>query len=287
VTIFPGVGTPFEVPVPAPLACGATSPFDDGQSVANPVPPGFTFYGFPVPAAAGIDLDTNGFADFAPGPVAKGACDLTGGLDDFGCAPAGADARPRIDVNHLDYSFAAGPPAAPFVPIITMEMRPPGPSWPDAIIYRWKNVPPFGAPAGIPGFLTSCLVLELQGGACPATCVPPGVPSRIVVVRSWFPSSAAGTWFTGGDQVGIGPGLAIHGFGGPPPAAPTCTLGAAGLAFMTTFGFPPFIGFPAGVIHMDTVGAAGVFASADVANSAIVFTPIPGPAPVPYMLSVY
>jgi hypothetical protein len=269
VTLFAGPNAA-EVPVPFPVVCGAFPPLDEGQSLGNPTPPGFTFYGFPAPF---VDLDTNGFADFVPGVGAAvvGGCDFTGEVGDLGCAVATADARPKISVNHIDYDFGVVP-AAPFLPIITMEFRPPGPFWPDAFIYRWKNAPAFGAAPGIAGLSTAALALEVQGGAC--GCIPAVVPSRIVVVRSWL---------IGVEQVGIGPGLAPAGYGGPPPAVPTCSLGAAGLAFMgTLIPFPPFVGVPGGAIHMDLAAS-----SAAVLNSAIVFTPIPGPPPVPYMLSVY
>jgi hypothetical protein len=257
---------------PAANVCGAFVSLDEGQALALPTPPGFTFYGFPAPF---VDMDTNGFVDFVPGVGAAiaGGCDFTGTSTDLGCAVASATARPRIDVNHADYDFSIVP-APPFIPLMTMEMRPPGPTWPDAVIYRWKNAPAFASAAGIPGLSTAALALELQGGAC--GCFPPVIPGRIAVVRSWLVTV---------DQVGIGTGLAIHGFGGPPPAAPTCTLGAAGLAFMTTFGPPagiPFAGVPAGAIHMDLAAS-----SAAVLNSAIVFTPLGFAPPTAYALTVH
>jgi hypothetical protein len=99
-----------------------------------------------------------------------------------------------------------------------------------------------------------------------------------VVVRSWLVTV---------DQAGIGPGpgLPVLGPFPPPPPGPTCALGAAGLAFMGTFGPPaglPFLSPPGGVIHMDLAAS-----SAAVGNSAILFTPLPGAPPIPYSLTVF
>lgn len=260
---------PFEVPVPAPVACGAGPALDDGQSLGIPTPPGFAFYGVGVPM---LDMDTNGFVDFLPGAGTGGGCDITGAVGDL-CAAAGTN-RPRVDVNHADYDFGVVP-AGPYVPAMTMEMRPPGPTWQDALILRWKNAPAFGVGAGVPGLSTACLSIELQGGAC--GCSP---PNRIVVTREWISN-----WLTVSDQCGIGPGLAAHGFGGPPPAvAPsTCPI-AVGIPFMGTFAPPfgfPYAGGPAGVIHMDPLSP--FLASNAVGNSAILFTPA-GPG---YTLTVH
>jgi hypothetical protein len=256
---------PNEVPVAPPVACGGFVPLDEGQSLGQPVPPGFAFYGVAVP---GVDVDMNGFVDFVPGAATGGACDFSGASADLACPAPGPQARARVDVNHFDINMAVVP-AAPFVPAVTMEMRPPTPGSPDAIIYRWKNAPPFGGAAGLAGLSTSAFCIELQGSAWA------GPANRIVIHRSYNVTQ---------DQVGISPGIAADGFGGPPPAAPTCSLGVAGLAFMTTFAPPgglPFIGGPFGVIHMDSTAAA--FSPA-LLNSAVVFTPNPGPG---YDLTVF
>ena len=63
---------------------------------------------------------------------------------------------------------------------MTIEMRYPGPNWPDALILRWKNAPLAAMAAlGVPptGLTTHSLVLELQGGTC-SGCIPPLVPNR-------------------------------------------------------------------------------------------------------------
>lgn len=267
---------PAEVPVPFPIACGGPPPLDDGQAVGLPTPGGFTFYGFPAPAGF-MDMDTNGFVDFLPG-AAVGGCDVAGTSGDLGCPAILATARPRIDVNHANYDFGGGPPAAPWVPGMTMEFRPAVPGlWQDAWIFRWKNAPALGAIVGVPGYLTSSMSLELQGGAC--GCAP---ANRIVVTREWLPVSII-------DQCGISPGLAAHGFGGPPPAAlpSTCGAGAAGIAFMGTFAPPfglPYFGGISGVIHTDpTTPFAAISA---LANSAAVFTPALLGAPDGYFLQV-
>ena len=54
---------------------------------------------------------------------------------------------------------------------------------------------------------------------------------------------------------------------------------------MATFAPPfgiPFLGAPGGVIHMDLAAS-----STALFNSAAVFTPLPGPPPIPYMLVAY
>jgi hypothetical protein len=259
---------PAEVPVPAPAVCGGFIALDEGQSVGIPTPPGFTFYGFPTPA---VDMDTNGFVDFVPGVGAAiaGGCDFAGAFGDLGCPVPTAQARPRIEVNHADYNFAVVP-AVPWVPAMTMEFRPPGPTWQDAVILRWKNAPAFGAAAGIAGLATASLSLELHGAAC--ACTP---PDRIVITREWLVVV---------DQAGVGPGIAAQGYGGPPPAvAPsTCALGAPGLAFMGTFAPPiglPYVGGVTGTIHMDAAAP-----SAAVLNSAIVLTPMLAGVPDGYIL---
>jgi hypothetical protein len=276
---------PFETADMSPslVACGTSFPaLDEGAVLGLPTPPGWSFYGFPQPS---VDMDVNGYLDFAAGNGGTStvapfqACDFSGAAGDLGCAPPTAGtSRPRVDVNHADLDMV-DLPAAPFVPELTMEMRPAGPNWADAIIYRWKNIPPLTFTAGSPGLNTNAFVAELHGSSC-GSCAPALVPNRIVVVRSWIPNQ---------DQVGIGPGPGIPAFAPypAPPAAPTCGV-AAGLGFMTTFGgFPPFVGAPAGVIHMDSTSTVPNVFSPAVLNSAIVFTPQLLAPPDGYTLTVY
>jgi hypothetical protein len=280
VNLIPG-SNPNEASVPAPVACqpGTYPALDEGQSLANPVPPGFTFYGYPV---ASVDLDTNGFVDFVPGtgPAVAGGCDFGGNYGDLGCvgAPAGVQARPQIAIAHSDFDFTKVL-AAPFVPSMTYELRPAGPTWPEAAIYRWNNAPIWGIPAGSAGMVTLSFTLELQGSVCPG-CVPALMPweHRIVTVRSWTTTASGGS-----PICGIGPGTAAQGFGGPPPASPTCSNGQGGVSFMTTFGgFAPLVGNPAAALHQDTANH-----SAALYNNAAVFTPNSAATPAGYTLKVY
>jgi hypothetical protein len=281
VTIIPGVN-PAEIAAPVVPCAAAIAPMASGQAVGIPAPPGFAFYGMPVGA---VDMDVDGFVDFVPGagPLVAGGCDPVGTYGDFGCAPATPTARPRVDVNHADYDFTI-PIAPPFIPAMTYETRPPGPAWPEALILRWKNAPSVGTMPGTAGLLTAALAVELEGVGCAGFCTPPFLP-RISVVRSWLPVTTP----TSMDQVGIGPGTALQGFGGPPPLGSTCGFGATGLAFMTTFAPPfglPFFGPPAGAIHMDSAAPAFT-TSLEVRNSAIVFTPMGLPFPDAYSVVVY
>lgn len=261
VSIFPGANpgeislVPGLVPSAPPLA--AT---DEGQALGVPTPPGFTFYGFPAPAC---DVDVNGFIDFLPGAATGGGADFAGTVGDFGCAVATATARPRVDVNHADLDLAVLPP--PFlVTDLTMELAPPFPPTPARTIIRWKNVMSFGAVAGTDSHRSCCV--ELWGDG------------RIVVVRQRAANNVVAALH---DQIGVGPGLAAHLYGGPPPAGPTCGA-VAGIPFAPIWGFPAFLGLPAGVIHMDALLPSVAFS-----NLAAEFVPMVGPPPIAYGLAVH
>ncbi len=241
VAILPGPNPGEATVIPGLVASSASPPTDEGQALGVPTPPGFTFYGVPVPAC---DIDTNGFIDFCPGAAACGGADFTGDSTDLGCAPAGTDARPRIDVNHSDLDFTLAPGDD-----LTVELAPPGPGWPARLIVRWKNATTFGSAAPFP--VRTSAVCELWDDG------------RIVVVRQRTTSVAV----TGNDQTGISPGILGQGFGGPPPAIPTCGV-AGGIDLSTLWGGPGFVGAPFGVIHMDSLPG-----SLATTNLAIVFSP--------------
>jgi hypothetical protein len=201
------------------------------------------------------DMDVNGFIDFLPGAATGGGCDTTGTSQDLGCATATAHARPRIDVCHADWNL--GVPTVPgLVADLSTETRAAGPGWPAATIFRWKHLAVSGT---TPTSATSSFACELLGDG------------RIVVVRSKILTV---------DLVGIGPGIAGQGYGGPPSILATCSFGAAGLSFSTTYD-SPFAGSPGGAIHMDSTPFSDL-----VHNLAIVFTPGAG-APTPYTVQVY
>jgi hypothetical protein len=257
VSILPGPN-PAEMSVlPLLLPSGAGAlPLDDGQAVGIPTPAGFAFYGVPAPL---FDVDTNGFIDFAIGAMAAGGTDLAGTVGDFGCAVATATARPRVDANHADIDFGIAPPF-PLVADLTVEMAPPLPPTPARTIVRWKNAPTFG------GGSHRSMVVELWGD------------SRIVVVRQRMSNAYTAALH---DQTGIGPGLAAHGFFGPPPAVATCGV-PAGILYDALYGFPGFFGAPGGVVHMDALVSSNL-----LQNLACVYTPMLLPAPDAYVLNVY
>jgi hypothetical protein len=202
----------------------------------------------------------NGFVDFVPGAATAGGCDFTGTFGDFGCAAPTVTARPRIDVNHGSMDFGVAP-APPLVADLTLEIAPFGPTWPGRHIYRWKNAMSFATAPGSANTRSSTLELWYD--------------SRIVVVRE----RAANTVVTAlQDQVGIGPGIAGQGYGGPPPGA--CPVGP-GVLLAPLWGTPGFTALPGDMIAMDSVAD-----SAALSNLAVVFTPGPG-VPVPYTVTVY
>ena len=265
VTVVAGLNNPYEGIV-GPVGCTAF-PMNDGQFIGPPlVGPSPSFYGFPIPF--GADMDTNGFVDFISGvgPGVAGGCDPVGTAGDFGCPPATPQARPRIDVNHMDFDFGI-PLAAPFAPQMTLEYRASGsPFWPGAMILRWKNAPPATLAAGSSFLSTANFVIEIDEAY------------RIVIVRQSTPTGTAG-------QCGIGPGVAGQGFGGPPPGGLiACSLGPAGFAFMTMYGIPGgFVNAPNAATFMNDTSY-----SSAVGNCAIVFTPLPtGPPPNAYQMNVY
>ncbi len=258
VCLFPGPSPAEATLVPALLPCGATVPTDDGQA-PMPTPPLFAFYGIPTPLC---EVDTNGYIDFLPGPGTGGGCDLAGTSGDFGCPAASVTARPRIDANHADLDLAV-PPPPPLVNDLTMEIAPAFPFWPTRHIVRWKNVMTFGAAAGTAN--QRSMTVELWDD------------SRIVVTRDRAANTVTVAMH---DQVGIGPGLAAHGYGGPPPAGPTCAA-IAGIPFAPLYGTPGFVGIPFGVIHMDLLASSVAFSSL-----AAVFAPLGAGLPI-YTLTVY
>jgi hypothetical protein len=200
-------------------------------------------------------MDVNGFVDFLPGAATGGGCDIAGTSTDLGCATASTTARPRVDACHADWNLGI-PTVSGLIADMTTEVRPAGPTWPAATIFRWKHVAVSGT---TPTLNTSSFACELLAD------------SRIVVVRSKILTV---------DQVGIGPGLASQGYGGP-PSLTTCSLGAAGFSFSTVYAGVPFVGSPGGVIHMDSQTFSDL-----VHNLAIVFTP-DGSVPTTYSLMVY
>jgi hypothetical protein len=208
------------------------------------------------------DVDTKGFIDFAPGAAAAKGCDFAGTVGDLGCAGATPQACPRVDVNHGDIDFGVLPPA-PLVADLTVEAVPAGIGIPARTIIRWKNAMSFGSAAGSTNHRS--MTIELWDD------------SRIVIVRQ---RAATTVTVALHDQIGVGPGLAGQGFGGPPPAAPTCGV-AAGTPFATAWGTPGILGAPGGVIHMDLLASSIAFS-----NLAAVFTPAPG-IPATYTLTVY
>lgn len=222
---------PNEISVAMAANCGATSALDEGYGSIMPTPPGFVFYGTGPQQAW---MHTNGFIQFAANTSsAPVACDYTGSVGDFGggCAAATPTAAPRVDVNHFDVDLTSGPPS-PLVGAFTIETGPPGVfaapgfapiTWPTRKLVRWKNVRRFGGPvigAGVTETNYASMACELWGANFPAGAPTPG-PSRIVVVRQDIHVvNNIGVH----DQIGIGPGTAAQGFGGPPPVCPVLTL---------------------------------------------------------------
>ncbi len=242
---------------------GGVSPFDEGEA-ALPTPPAFTFYGFP----AGVTfMNVNGYLSFTPA-----SCDRTGSSGDLGCAPATVNASPRIAANHFDADFALGA-TPPRIDDVTFEIAPPGPNWPQRHIYRWKNAVPRLSPSAPPAIDTdyASMVCELWAGAS----VPGGAgPSTIVVVRQdTHPVSRMDHH----DMIGIGPGVAGQGFGGPPP---NCWA----TALWSLYATPGFAGGPGHAIYQDAI-----YDSSILGNLAVVFTPqvqIPV-LPLPYRVTTY
>jgi hypothetical protein len=226
---------------------GGGGPLDDGTAFGIPTPPGFAFYGVPVTSC---NVNTNGFVDFLfAGAVVP--VDPTGSAGDLGCAPATPTARPRVDVNHHDADFSI-PTMASFISDLTVEMAAPMPPTPPRTIVRWKNVPAGTSPAGPLLTDMSTMVVELMGD------------QRIAVVRTMTQSV---TTLANHDQVGIGPGLAGQGFGGPP----ICILPAAtGLPIWTLYGTPGYLG-----MNLEAIWQDNLWFSQMLTNLAVVFTPGP------------
>jgi hypothetical protein len=247
--------------------CGG-NPVDDGVAPI-PMPPGFTFYGFPAPMA---NVLTNGYVDFLP--VVGGICDFTGSLGDLGCAPPTNTASPRIAVNHFDANFAIAVPP-PLVSDLTLEIAPPAPGLPTRHILRWKNVAPFGAPMSPPAIDTdyASMAVEFWGADFPGGQFIG--PSTMIVVRQ---ETHAVTTMAHHELVGIGPGLVNQGFGGPPPVC----IPVPG---WSVYGVRPGFMAPLGAaIYQDSV-----YDSSITDNLAIVFMPqmqIPV-LPLNYSIDVY
>jgi hypothetical protein len=255
------------LPLLAPV-CGG-NPLDDG-SVVVPTPPGFTFYGFPVPSA---NVYTNGFVDFMA-PVAAPVCDLTGSAGDLGCVPATPTATPRIAVNHFDANFAnAVTPTR--VPNLTLEIAPPTPVWPTRHIIRWKNVGLWGSPQAPPALDTdyASMMLELWGADFAGGQFI-GAGTMIVVRQEMH----AVTTLSHHDLIGIGPGLAGQGFGGPPP-------NCLSIAFSSFWGARPgMIAPPGAAIYQDTVFDSSLLSNLAVVLMPQLFIPV---LPTAYSFDVY
>lgn len=251
--------------VPGLIPLGGFPATDEGYAPI-PTPPGFTFYGFPVPAC---NVNTNGFIDFVPG-IPPGA-DFAGTPGDLGCPPATATASPRLAVNHFDIDLAI-PVTALRVTDLTVEVDPGIFGIPRTIV-RWKNVANFGSPASPPAIDTNyaSMVAELWG-PIPAPPVA-SIPGRMIVVRQ---EQHSVTTLANHDMVGIGPGPLLP-FG--PPA------GCAAAAYWGLWGFPPIITVAGAGSYQDTV-----FDSMILSNLAVVFDPFVAgivPIPLPYAIGVY
>jgi hypothetical protein len=256
VNLIPGL-----VPVPG------FPPLDEGFALGLPSPPGFLFYGFPAPV---FHASTNGFLDFRQLPFMLPA-DFSGQPGDLGCAPPTATASPRLAANHFDIDLSI-PSPAPRAPGLTMELAPLGPAWPSRTIVRWKNVVDFGLPGAPPDTNYATFVAELWG------MDGPGGLSRLVVVRQEMHSVFA---LANHDLVGIGPGVAGQGFGGPPPMCLNTPLWPlwGGLGAGTP---------PAGGIYMDTVpNPPGLLDSHLLSNLAVAFDPSFMVIPDFYTVTVY
>lgn len=238
VVLMPGAN-PFEIPlVPGLVPSGPFPALDEGQSLGVPTPPGFAFYGVPT---FGCDVDTNGFIDFCPGAGTCGGPDFASLQASAGCVAGAALSRPRINVNHYDIDLAV-PPPVPAVPGLTVEFAPADPFTPARTIVRWKNVMPWAS-------------LPLSGVNTSFTCELWG-DSRIAIVRQ----SLVG-------PVGIGPGDAGMGYGGPSGGFDSCAM-AGGLPLVGLWGGAPFFAGLSGVIEQDA-GALNIA----LHNLAVVFTP--------------
>ncbi len=243
------------------VGCGGGAALDDG-SVGIPLPPGFLFYGFPPGIAS---VSTNGYVELVP----PAACDLSGSAADLGCAPATVTASPRVAVNHFDSDFSV-PATPPRVADLTMEFAPPTPFTPSRVIVRWKNVANFGVPVGLLDQNRASMVVELWGSDGPSA-------SRIAVVRQEVHSV---TSIANHEMVGIGPGLPIHGFFGPPPL---CTA----IALPTLYGGPGYFGLPSEAIYHDNLAGPPLAGLSILSNLAVVFDPVGPFVPGSYVVNVY
>lgn len=251
--------------LPAVVAFGGPGALDDGVAPGIPTPPGFMFYGFPAPVC---NVNTNGFLDFLFAPVA--VPDVVGTAGDLGCAPVTPTASPRLAVNHFDADFTPAPPPG-LIDDLTMEFAPPGPFWPSRLLIRWKNVANFGLPAGLDSNHSS-MVAELWG------MDGPGGMNRLVAVRQEMHSVYS---LANHDLVGIGPGIAGQGFGGPAPAC-------AAIVLPGIYGIPGPIGVPGGGLYMDTAPAVpGLLNSHMLSNLAVAFDPLGFGPLLPYSVNVY
>jgi hypothetical protein len=262
---------------------GGLSPVDEGNA-SVPVPPGFLFYGVPPGSAW---MNTNGFVWFSLTLLPPGICsDFTGTVGDFGglCVAPTATAAPRVDVNHFDVDLGASGPPLPFVGDFTYESGPPGISaepgfppiaWPSRTIIRWKNVRRFGSPVlgpAAPDTDYASMVCELWGAD--AALMPGLTSNAIIVVRQ--DSHLVTTQATTGslqEQIGIGPGTAAQGFGGPPPACIALTLWSDSYA-------APFCAGIADTMYMDNLLNSHI-----LSNLAVRFRP--GPAVGSYCVRVF
>jgi hypothetical protein len=252
--------------MPGLVPIGAFPALDEGWAGPLPTPPGFMFYGLPAPVC---HVNTNGFIDFTPGPPLPIA-DFTGSAGDLGCPLPTLSASPRFAINHFVLDLAI-PAVAPRVTDLTMEFAPPGPVTPSRLIIRWKHVATFGSPFGSPIANRASFVAELWGSDSLIGW------SRLVGVRQ---ENLSITSLANHDMIGIGPGPAAAGMGGPPPV---CTS----LAMWPLYGTPGFFSLPFEAMFMDTAPIVpGLVDSAMLSNLAVAFTPIPG-AIGPYILTVH
>jgi hypothetical protein len=187
-----------------PTAC-IWAPGDEGVGSFGP-PPGFEFYGVITGTAA---ARPNGLIEF--GPAAGSGCpyDQWG---DFGCTVGATEVTPRVAVNIVDSDLNVLPVPG-YVNDVTYESAPATASTPTRVIIRYKNVSPWFS---VPG---NAILTDSWSATCElwGNDVPVGSPAAgksIVVVRQQF---KVGLYNDVYGAVGISPGLAGQGFGGPPP----------------------------------------------------------------------
>jgi hypothetical protein len=248
---------PHEIPLAFAPPTGCIWTATDEGTAPVPMPSGFRFYD--VVTTSGV-VRPNGLVEF--GPAAGTGCPYDQGSNDFGCVPSVPSVTPRVSANLVDNDLGLVPLGAN-VTAATVEYAPPGAGAPSRTIVRWKHASPWYT---VPG---SALYTDHASTACEfwGEDVPAGsqaAGSSIVVVRQEI---HVGLQLSVHGALGIGPGYAGQGFGGPPANCHWIDL-------WTTWGGWYFVGLPTEALLLNFLPAG----SMQLAHLATTFTPIGGGA---------